>query len=128
MPSLPSADPMAVRAELDRYVRELDELSKGLAGVSRNLEPVEKEYNEFVDNFELGLYDRSLREDDFKLPSAAMRLKLAHRDMPPELYGRYVALTSKRDRLRKRISDMKAQADSQRSILSALKAEMECSR
>jgi hypothetical protein len=115
------------RTKLDSLATELGMLSTQLAGVTRSLEPVEEEFTKFVDDFELGLYSRSIREDNFRLPAQALRHKLAIRAMPPELYGRYIALVSSRDRLRKRISDLKAEVDAQRSILSALKAEMEAS-
>lgn len=114
--------------KLDEYATELDKLSRGLANVARQLEPVAKEYDEFISNYELGLYDRSLNDANFKLPSEAMRLKLAIRDMSPELYGRYVALTHSQDRMKERIRRLGQLVDGQRSILSALKSELEATR
>ena len=49
---------------------------------------------DFIDNFELGLYDKVLAEGG-KLPSEAMRLKLARREMPAELLGRREGLMRK---------------------------------
>lgn len=111
---------------LDSKARELDELSKALAYVERRLEPAERDYQEFVENFEVALWRRYEDSDGrTKLPSESLRLKLAHREMSPELLGRYVGLLNSRKRLEKRISALKATVDAQRSILSALKTEME---
>lgn len=107
----------ALRAHAD----ELDQLSQDLAGVERALEPVATEFQAFVDDFELGLYQRSISEDDFKLPAEALRFKLAVRAMPPELFGRHTALAASRDRLEKRIAVVKKLVEAQRSILSAQK-------
>lgn len=110
---------------LDEHARELDMRSKELARVERDLEPVEEEYRRFVDDFEIGLWQRSQDEEGFKLPSEALRLKLAHKAIDPALYGRYVGLVKSRKRLEQRIRDLKTAVDAQRSILSALKLEME---
>lgn len=107
--------------------RELGELSDALAGVNRKLEPVERDYTAFVDDFEIGLWKKH-EDEDAKFPSAAMRLKLAHKAMDPELLGRYVGLTKSRERLVKRISDIRVEVDAERSILSALKTELEAMR
>lgn len=112
-------------AKLDGLSVELGQRSTDLADVERRLEPVEDEYRAFVDNYEVGLWTRSQDEESFRLPSAAMRLKLAERAMDPELLGRYVGYINSRKRLQQRIRDLKAQVEAQRSILSALKVEME---
>lgn len=117
--------PSEAMGKLDGLAYELGTLSDNLASVDRVLEPVREEYQAFVDTHDIGLYERSISEDGYKLPSAEMRQKLANRAMPVELYGRYIALTHSRERIVKRISDLKVQVDAQRSILSALKAEME---
>ena len=119
--------PTDAMLKLGEQAEELGDLSGRLADVSRKLEPVEREYTDFVDNHELGLWNRSEDEDGFKLPSAAIRLKLAHQAMPPELLGRYKGLVESRSRLVQRIRDLKAEIEAQRSILSALKVEMEAS-
>lgn len=112
---------------LREYASELDKASRALTQIARDLEPIEDKYREFVDNFEIGLWTKHEAQGS-KLPSAAMRLKLAHRAMSPELLGEYVGLTAARDRGRKRISDLKASVEAQRSILSALKVEVEALR
>lgn len=118
----------AALSRLDDYSRTLDDLSKALADCARKLEPVADEYQDFIDTHELGLYDRSESEDDFKLPSEAIRLKLALRAMPLELRGRYRTLKASQDRMTRRLGDLKALVDAQRSILSALKTEADATR
>lgn len=114
--------------KLDELAQELDGLSRGLLKVEQELEPVDDLYQAFIEDFEVGLYQRSVDEDGYKLPSEAMRLKLAHRAMAPDLYGRHRALVLQRERGRERIRNVKAQVDAQRSILSALKIELEATR
>lgn len=109
---------------LDKMARELGERSTQLAKVTRDLEPVHREYTSFVDDFEIGLWKKH-QDEDAKFPSAAMRLKLAEREMDPALLGRHYGLEESRKRLMKRISDLRAEIEAERSILSALKTEME---
>ena len=119
--------PAEAMAVLNQYATELHGLSRKLAEVEQEFAPVQEEYESFLDEFETGLWFRHETEGA-KLPSEAMRIRLAHRAMKPELLGRYVGLTNQRGRLRKRISDVKVSVEAQRSILSALKVEMEASR
>lgn len=112
--------PGAVMATLDAMSQELNTLADGLAHVARQLEPVQQEYDDWVADFEIGLWEKHT-EQGVKLPAAALRLQMAHRKMPPELYGRYVALVHSRDRMMKRISTLKTSVDAQRSLLSAMK-------
>lgn len=112
--------PQHVAADLDANARELNQLALGMAHVARELEPVEKEYREFVDAYEIGLWTKHTEEGD-KLPSEKLRLQLAHQAMPPELYGRYFALTNSRDRMVKRVSVLKTVVEASRSLLSAMK-------
>lgn len=118
-------NPADALARLDGHATELDTLSRGLAEVQRQLEPAEKDYQDFVDEFEVGLYLQSEEPGGRKLPSEALRQKLARRDMPAELLGRRDGLIRKRDRMKQRIGDLKAIVEGERSILSALKVEAE---
>lgn len=122
------AEAITARGKLREQAEELAQRSGELAQVSRDLEPVEQEYRTFVDDFEIGLWKRSEDEKDFKLPAAALRVKLAHREMDPALLGRYVGLTRGRERLVQRIRDLKVEIEAQRSIVSALKTEMEATQ
>ena len=119
--------PAEAMQRLDGLSKDLGSLSSLLAEVNRALEPVQEQYEQFLDDFETGLWFRHETEGA-KLPSADMRIRLAHKAMSPELLGQYRGLTNKRDRLRKAISDKKADVDAWRSMLSALKSEMEAMR
>lgn len=112
--------PGRVMATLDAMSQELNTLADGLASVARQLEPVQEEYDQWVADFEIGLWEKHT-EQGAKLPAASLRLQMAHRKMPPELYGRFVALTHSRDRMVKRISTLKVSVEAQRSLLSAMK-------
>lgn len=127
--SVPSGpfDVIGARSKLNDLAGSLDRWSRALAQTSRDLEPVEAKYRSFVDDHELGLLKKS-EDEDYKLPSAGLRLKLAHRAMDPELLGRYMGLTTARERQIQRLRDLKAEIEAQRSILSALKSELEALR
>lgn len=126
-----------VMGKLDRYAGDLDTLSNDLASTERELsgyilpsgievQGVEKEYEDWLDTFETGLWSKHVN-DDAKLPSEQMRLRLARMEMPSDLLGRYTTLVAKRKRLEKRIGSLKTQVSAQQSILSALKLEAESS-
>jgi hypothetical protein len=119
--------PMEARFKLNTLADELGTLAGLLADVERQLEPVENEYVQFIDNFDTGLWFSHVN-DGAKLPSEAMRLKLARKEMDPELLGKYIGLTNSRKRLVDRIRSLKAEIEAQRSILSALKEELAGSR
>lgn len=111
--------------KLREYAGELDTLSGNLADLERQLEPVAEQVRAFTDDYELGLYQQSIEDDAYKLPSEALREKLARRALPPDLHGRHAAMVASRDRMRKRIGDLKLLVEAQRSILSALKSEQD---
>jgi hypothetical protein len=117
--------PVEARTKLNLLAVELGQLAGNLADVERALEPVENEYTKWIDDFETGLWYAHIGDTGAKLPSAEMRQKLARKAMDPELLGRYVGLTNSRKRLTDRIRSLKAEIEAQRSILSALKVEME---
>ena len=119
------SDVAQVRAKLDRYSSELDKMSRELFDIEKALEPVEAEYQQFVADFEVGLWLQSQQDDGPKLPSEALRTKLAHKKMDAALLGRRQGLIMQRDRIQERIRSVKSLVDAQRSILSALKTELE---
>lgn len=104
---------------LDGIRQEMDSLSISLHKVEQQLDPLSVQYEQFISDFEIGLWEQHV--DGGKLPPATLRVQMAHRAMPPELYGRYTALAASSKRMQKRISTLKAQAEAQRSVLSALK-------
>lgn len=119
--------PAEAIATLDGIAREMDALSASLAKLEREYEPVERAYEDFLSDYETGLWAQHV-DNGAKFPPEKLRVQLAHRAMDPNLYGKYFAYTKSRKRMDKRISALKAAADAQRSILSALKVEAEASR
>ena len=117
--------PVEARVRLDDHALELNTLSRALAEVQRQLEPVEVDYQTFVDDYEVGLYLKSEEDGGRRLPAQAMQLKLARREMAPELLGRRDGLIRKRDRISKRIDDLTRICRAEISVLSALKTEVE---
>lgn len=116
--------PAEVMATLDQLAREVEQRSSQLAQVERELGPIEDAYDDFVEAFVAGMFE----ESDKRLPGEDVRTALAHQRMRvenPTLLGRYRELSRSRKRLEKRIGSLKAAVDAQRSILSALKVELE---
>jgi hypothetical protein len=112
-----------VTGRLDRQATELDELSKALTITERKLEPVETLIGEFEDDFAAGWWER--HEKGEKLPPEAIRDALCRQALPEKLRQEHASLLAKRKRLEKRIKHLGAAIDAQRSILSALKLELE---
>ena len=121
------ADPLDARSKLNELAQRLGKLSEALVDVNRALEPVHDEYTQFIDDFETGLWLKHVQEGA-KLPPKDLRVQLAHKAMPVELLGRHKGLTNSRERLMKRISDLRVEVEAQRSLLSAWKTEMEATR
>lgn len=121
-----SAEPASVMAKLDGYAGELDKRSKELADSERKLEPLETFFEEFLDDFETSCWEAHVKEDE-KLPSEAMRLRLARKAMPSEVLTEHASCLARRKRLQRRIKDLEGCIDAQRSLLSALKQEAEAS-
>jgi hypothetical protein len=119
-----SSDVINASLTLMASARELDELSKTLTGVERELEPLETELSTWVEDFHAACWERHVMEEA-KLPSSEIRVALAHKAFDREKYTRVLTLTAARNRGKRRISDLKGVVDAQRSIVSALKTEME---
>lgn len=131
------SDPLGAMQRLDTHAIELDQLSRGIAAINRELqgldqhgrplpEPgVEDRYQTFVDDFEVGLWLKCQEDGGPRWPSESMREKLARREMPAELLGRRDGLVRKRDRMRRRIDELQTIIGAERSLLSAQKVEAE---
>lgn len=115
------SDVIAAIGALDDKRRELGKRSDELADVNRKLEPVKRDHDEFVSNYKAGLWDKLINGEINKLPAEDIRDALALREMPTDLRGPYLQLTESRDRLRKRISDLRLEVEALRSVLSAEK-------
>lgn len=111
---------------LQQKARELDELSKRLDQIEIELGPLEAELTEWVEDYHAKCWTQHI-EAEAKLPSESIRVSLAHRSFDREKYQRVLVLRAGRTRRKRRISDLKEIVDAQRSIVSALKTEMEAS-
>lgn len=118
------ADPLEALARLDQLARELDKVSRTLAGVERELEPVEAQYVAATEEHLLTLHRAALAEG-IRLPREEVTTALAREAMPERVRVEYDHLMALRRRGERRLSGLKAAVDAQRSILSALKAELE---
>ena len=122
-----TADLGTVLVKLDSYAAELDSCSRKLADVESELEPLNNVYEEAMDDAEASFWERHEDEGD-KLPPQHMREVLARRSIKREIREQRAVLLSRRKRLEKRIRTLSDLVDAQRSILSALKAELEAVR
>lgn len=122
------SDPASVMVRLDELAHGLDTLSKELWKTEADRALAQDAYDDFIDDYLAGLAERADQEGKRLPGDKDTRLSMAHRAMPPEVLGNYRKHTREAEKLRRRIADVKAQVDAQRSILSALKAELEASR
>lgn len=106
--------------------QELDDLSKHLTLVEKELGPLEAELTLHEEGFEASCWDRHVKEDE-KLPPQKTREALARRAFDATKYSRILALRAARALTKRRIGDLKEIVDAQRSIVSALKLELEAS-
>jgi chromosome segregation ATPase len=116
-----------VRNKLTDIANELETLSAGLHQLEQKSEAALAEYEEAIADFEAGMFDR-YDKDEGKWPGEKTRTRLARREMDPDLKRNVDRIHAARRRAERRISDLKAEADSWRSILSALKEEMAATR
>jgi predicted nucleic acid-binding Zn-ribbon protein len=130
-----NAEPAQVMARLDDLACELDTRSKRLAEVERGLSGyrandgshvtgVEESYEDWADTWMIGKHEQ-YEADGKRLPTKEMLERMMRKEMPAQLLGTYRELRGERERLKRRIGDIKAQVEAQRSILSAAKQEME---
>lgn len=118
------ADPLEALNRLDALARELDAVSRSLAEVEKKLEPAEALHDDFAEEFLVHLHEEALANNQ-RLPRQEVCDALARRQMPTEIRKEYDHLLALRRRGERRLSALKSSVDAQRSILSALKTELE---
>jgi len=106
---------------------ELVSLSQALQVVEKRLEPIERVYAEDFADFEAGMFER-YEKGEGKWPGEETRERLYRRTIPADSRTELMRLQAARKRAEKRLGSLKVAADAQRSILSALKLEMEATR
>lgn len=118
---------IASAEDLMGAVRELDRLSKELYEDANDFGHVQAVYEDFIEDFEADLWERSLSDEDVKWPAERVRLALAHKAMDRSLYDGYRTLKRGQARTMKRISELKEIVAAHRSLVSAAKSELEAS-
>lgn len=114
-------------ARLTYISDELGTMSLGLLQVEQKLQPLEQAYDEELADFEAGMFE-AWEKGEGKWPGEETRERFYRRTMPADRRQELLRLRAARKRAEKRIASLKAAADAQRSVLSALKVEMEASR
>jgi predicted nucleic acid-binding Zn-ribbon protein len=121
------SDPIQVLRELNDAANELDSRSQELWRVQLELTKVQTEYDEEIGAFVERLW-KEFEKTGKRIPSEDIRTRLAHREMDPELLGRYIGLQAQRKRLEARIDHLRTVVGGKRSVLSAQKVELEAAR
>ena len=112
---------------LTGYANRLDELSKLQTELLRELEPVSFLLEQALLLYEATVWKAHMNENK-KLPPKGVREALGHQQVDPSVISRYTRLTNDSHRVEKEISHLKALIDARRSILSALKLELEATQ
>ena len=124
----PTLVPALVMHELNELAAEATSLGDKLAKAQRNFEPAERAYDDFVTSFVAGLWQKHLDGEIKRMPGEDIRLALAHKAIPPETYGQYLAWKQSIARLEQALRANRTAIDAKRSVLSALKLEQEAVR
>lgn len=119
------ADVGSVTGLLGQYAEELDRLSKEKAKVEAELERPAAEYDARYDAFVARLWARYEAGEIRSFPGEDVRRALARQEMDPEMLVRRDRLVAARGRKMRRVADLGAIIDAQRSVLSALKLEVD---
>lgn len=123
----PQVDVATCMTRLNHIAWELDELSKSLADVERKLEPLQRAFDDDFADWEAGMFAR-YESGEGKWPGEETRIRLYRRTMPADGRETFDKYHASRKRMEKRIGTLGKAADAQRSVLSALKTEMEATR
>ena len=115
-----TVEPVQIIQDLNGLSAGLERLGVELANIESDLEPTQRAYDEFIENFKAGLWEKHT-QDGAKMPAEDVRLALAHRAMPADLLGGFKRLKSRKGRCEAAISRTRAQIEAKRSVLSALK-------
>lgn len=122
------ADVIAAMGNLERVVVELDSESKALARVQDELEPLTRDYRDFIEDHTCSLFDQANKHGNRLPGDKDLREMLARRAMDALTRGQYDAKVHRREKLQDRIRDLRAEADAYRSLLSAARTEVEAAQ
>lgn len=116
-----------VRNKLTDLANELEKISSALHRLEKEGEHSERTYEDAVADFEVGMFEK-WEKGEGKWPGEEVRERLARRTMDQDLKRDVDRIRAARKRADKRIAALKSEADSWRSILSALKSEVDATR
>jgi DNA anti-recombination protein RmuC len=114
-------EPIQIVQRLDASAGRMEKLGRELAKIRKQLEPVQSEYDEFMESFVAGLWDEYTKGDISRFPGEDVRQALARRRMDTELRGKYARLKDQERRCKDAIDRLKESIGAYRSILSAQK-------
>lgn len=106
--------------------RELDDISKALVEVELEIEKTEPRYQDFIESFVADLWDECIQEEK-KFPPQDVRNAMALKAMDPTVKADYRYLIHRRQKAKQRLTDLREIVAAQRSIVSAVKEEMNAS-
>ncbi len=105
---------------------ELDQVSKALVAVEKEIEWQEPQIEDHIEAFLVTLHEDCV-EQDRRLPPEDIRKALAGKSVPAELRQQYRQNIAIRRRAKSRLSDLREIVAAHRSIVSAAKTELEAS-
>jgi hypothetical protein len=111
---------------LIRCARELDDLSRSLLTIEKELAALEVRMTVWEEDTHAAMWQKHMEDGD-KLPPETIRIALAHQSFPAVDRQRLLTLKAARGRAKARISDLREIVAAHRSIVSAEKAELEAS-
>lgn len=125
-----SVDAAQVMADLDAFATDLDAMSKALAQVEREREPLQKWHDDVVEAMTAHTWRQHAAGELKRLPSAAVVEALAREKMREQAEGlvrleHLAKLTASRKRLQARTTELASAISARQSILSMLKLELQ---
>ena len=117
------SSPHELMAQIEADARSLDSGGRQLAKSIQKLSGLEQKYQAAVQSALIEMYHVA-KEGGERLPAEDVRQALAHRQVPKEIYGSYLAGKAEVDALRAWCRTMESALSARQSLLSALRAEL----
>lgn len=126
-------DPHTIMVSLDGMAAELDGLSKRLAAVEREREPLQAWHDLVLEAVAVDLWRQYTDGATKRLPGEDVRVALAHERMRQDADGTVRlttlgTLSAERRRLQARADDLRGAISARQSILAMLKLEVQATR
>jgi hypothetical protein len=117
-----SFDPASVMAAVDSGARQLDSAGRALGKAIKNLSEAEAEYERHFEEALIGLVHR-YKENGERLPGEDLRRALAHQNLAPDTYAKYLSAKAEVRALEAWVRTLQAATSARQSLLSTLRAE-----